>query len=123
MYFLQDVPSPEDEHDNKVGDDSVNNESRSSRVRILRRPATTENAGIRPTRQNLPVRPKTAHDNRRDSNDQRTRLEILHTLLGKNVIHTRLVFYGTIPSLYSQTTAMQLLKVRINSGTTRKALR
>uniref|UniRef100_A0A2H1V428 SFRICE_000030 n=1 Tax=Spodoptera frugiperda TaxID=7108 RepID=A0A2H1V428_SPOFR len=52
-------------------------------TRVRRRPATTENAGVRPIRPNVPPRPKTAQDRRQNCGDQRTRLEILNTLLGK----------------------------------------
>ncbi|CAH1635336.1 unnamed protein product [Spodoptera littoralis] len=51
-------------------------------TRVRRRPATTENAGVRPIRPNVPPRPKTAQERRQNSGDQRTRLEILNTLLG-----------------------------------------
>ncbi|KAJ8725171.1 hypothetical protein PYW07_016129 [Mythimna separata] len=61
--------------------DKANLECSTSRMRILRRPATTENAGVRPMRPDLPARPKTAVDRRSGSDDQRTRLEILHTLM------------------------------------------
>ncbi|XP_035431136.2 uncharacterized protein LOC118263324 [Spodoptera frugiperda] len=50
-------------------------------TRVRRRPATTENAGVRPIRPNVPPRPKTAQDRRQNCGDQRTRLEILNTLL------------------------------------------
>ncbi|KAJ8727138.1 hypothetical protein PYW08_015535 [Mythimna loreyi] len=70
-----DIPVPDREGD------KGNLESNSSRMRILRRPATTENAGVRPMRPDLPVRPKTAIDRRCGNDDQRTRLEILHTLM------------------------------------------
>ncbi|XP_075972220.1 uncharacterized protein LOC142974015 [Anticarsia gemmatalis] len=49
------------------------------RRRFLRRPATTENAGVRPARPNLPARPRTAQD--RPVIDEPTRLQILNTLM------------------------------------------
>ncbi|XP_026747381.1 uncharacterized protein LOC113508503 [Trichoplusia ni] len=59
--------------------DTGNRESEFSRRRLRRRPATTENAGCRPTRPNVPPRPKTAQD--RPVIDEPTRLQILHTLM------------------------------------------
>lgn len=65
--------------------DNGNEESTVIRRRLMsRRPATTENAGVRPARPSLPARPRTAHD--RPIIDEPTRLQILHTLMGKLLI-------------------------------------
>ncbi|KAL0884115.1 hypothetical protein ABMA27_016134 [Loxostege sticticalis] len=48
-------------------------------VRRYRRPATTEGAGQRPPRPNLPPRPRTAHE--RPTIDAPTRLQILNSLM------------------------------------------
>ncbi|KAL4703318.1 hypothetical protein ACJJTC_006681 [Scirpophaga incertulas] len=45
----------------------------------LRRPATTESAGSRPIKPNIPVRPRTAHEQR--SVHELSRLQILNTLM------------------------------------------
>ncbi|CAG9792142.1 unnamed protein product [Diatraea saccharalis] len=52
-------------------------------VRRSRRPATTEGAGSRPSKPNIPVRPRTAHD--RPTIDAPSRLQILNTLMELDV--------------------------------------
>ncbi|CAB3228629.1 unnamed protein product [Arctia plantaginis] len=66
------------------GQDGVNGQQELAALQkkrsILRsRPATTENAGVRPTRPELPPRPRTAHD--RPVIDEHSRLQILSTLM------------------------------------------
>ncbi|XP_047023405.1 leucine-rich repeat-containing protein 56 [Helicoverpa zea] len=69
-------------HHDQVGDGNFGSpECDFSRRRLRRRPATTENAGVRPTRPDVPLRPKTAQHRRSTTANEPSRLEILNTLM------------------------------------------